>query len=59
MTVPIGPATEHLELGGADYWFCCPGCRNGICRRESRRMTAQRITGVVLAAGSSRRLRDA
>jgi xanthine dehydrogenase accessory factor len=27
MTVQIGPATEHLELGGADYWFCCPGCR--------------------------------
>jgi xanthine dehydrogenase accessory factor len=27
MTVPIGLATEHLELGGADYWFCCPGCR--------------------------------
>jgi hypothetical protein len=25
--VPIGPATEHLQLAGADYWFCCPGCR--------------------------------
>lgn len=30
MTVPIGPATEHLELGGADYWFCCPGCRKAF-----------------------------
>jgi xanthine/CO dehydrogenase XdhC/CoxF family maturation factor/YHS domain-containing protein len=30
MTVPIGPATEHLELGGADYWFCCPGCRTAF-----------------------------
>jgi xanthine dehydrogenase accessory factor len=27
MTVPIGPATEHLQLAGADYWFCGPGCR--------------------------------
>jgi YHS domain-containing protein len=30
MTVPIGPATEYLELGGADYWFCCPGCRTAF-----------------------------
>lgn len=30
MTVSIGPATEHLELGGADYWFCCPGCRTAF-----------------------------
>jgi xanthine dehydrogenase accessory factor len=30
MTVPIGPATEHVELGGADYWFCCPGCRTAF-----------------------------
>lgn len=27
MTVPIGPATEHLRLAGADHWFCGPGCR--------------------------------
>ncbi|ORB73182.1 XdhC family protein [Mycobacterium scrofulaceum] len=27
MTVPIGPAAEHLRLAGADYWFCGPGCR--------------------------------
>lgn len=27
MTVPMGPATEHLRLAGADYWFCGPGCR--------------------------------
>jgi xanthine dehydrogenase accessory factor len=30
MTVPIGPATEHLELSGVDYWFCCPGCRTSF-----------------------------
>jgi len=30
MKVPIGPATEHLELGGANYWFCCPGCRTAF-----------------------------
>jgi xanthine/CO dehydrogenase XdhC/CoxF family maturation factor len=30
MTVPIGPATEHLQLAGADYWFCCPGCRTAF-----------------------------
>ena len=30
MTVPVGPATEHLEVGGQDYWFCCPGCRTAF-----------------------------
>jgi YHS domain-containing protein len=30
MTVPIGPAAEHLELAGVDYWFCCPGCRTAF-----------------------------
>ena len=30
MTVPIGPATEHLRLGGVDYWFCCAGCRTAF-----------------------------
>jgi xanthine dehydrogenase accessory factor len=30
MTVPIGPGTEHLELSGADFWFCCPGCRTAF-----------------------------
>jgi xanthine/CO dehydrogenase XdhC/CoxF family maturation factor/YHS domain-containing protein len=30
MTVPIGPATEHLQLAGADYWFCGPGCRTAF-----------------------------
>jgi xanthine/CO dehydrogenase XdhC/CoxF family maturation factor/YHS domain-containing protein len=30
MTVPTGPATEHLQLAGADYWFCCPGCRTAF-----------------------------
>ena len=24
------PATEHLELSGVDYWFCCPGCRTSF-----------------------------
>jgi len=30
MTVPIGPATEHLQLVGEDYWFCGPGCRTAF-----------------------------
>jgi xanthine dehydrogenase accessory factor len=30
MTVPIGPATEHLQLAGSDYWFCGPGCRKAF-----------------------------
>jgi xanthine dehydrogenase accessory factor len=30
MTVTIGPATEHLQLDGADYWFCGPGCRRSF-----------------------------
>ncbi len=27
MTVPAGPAAEHLQVAGVDYWFCGPGCR--------------------------------
>lgn len=27
MAVTVGPAAEHLRVGGADYWFCGPGCR--------------------------------
>jgi xanthine dehydrogenase accessory factor len=30
MTVPIGPATEHLKLADEDYWFCCAGCRTAF-----------------------------
>ncbi len=30
MTVLIGPATEHAQLAGADYWFCGPGCRTAF-----------------------------
>ena len=30
MTVTIGPATEHLRLAAADYWFCGPGCRTAF-----------------------------
>jgi xanthine dehydrogenase accessory factor len=30
MTVSVGPTTEHLQLAGADYWFCCPGCRTAF-----------------------------
>jgi xanthine dehydrogenase accessory factor len=26
MTVVIGPDTPHGVVGGADFWFCCPGC---------------------------------
>jgi xanthine dehydrogenase accessory factor len=30
MTVTIGPATEHLRLAAADYWFCGAGCRTAF-----------------------------
>ena len=30
MTVTVGPDTPHLRIEGVDYWFCCPGCRNGF-----------------------------
>ncbi len=33
MTVPIGSATEHLQLAGMDYWFCGPGCRTAFASR--------------------------
>jgi xanthine dehydrogenase accessory factor len=33
MTVTIGHATEHLQLAGADYWFCGPGCRAAFANR--------------------------
>ncbi|BCY12958.1 hypothetical protein L3i22_080460 [Actinoplanes sp. L3-i22] len=26
MTVLIGPDTPHAVVGGADFWYCCPGC---------------------------------
>jgi xanthine dehydrogenase accessory factor len=32
MTVTVGPATEHLRLAGADYWFCGPGCRAAFAK---------------------------
>lgn len=35
MTVTIGPATEHLELAGADYWFCGTGCRKAFAGRPA------------------------
>jgi xanthine dehydrogenase accessory factor len=35
MTVPIGSATEHLRLGGVDYWFCCAGCRTAFAAKEA------------------------
>jgi xanthine/CO dehydrogenase XdhC/CoxF family maturation factor len=34
MSVPIGPATEHLELAGIDYWFCCAGCRSAFAAEK-------------------------
>jgi xanthine dehydrogenase accessory factor len=33
MTVTIGPATEHLQLAGADYWFCGSGCHAAFANR--------------------------
>jgi xanthine dehydrogenase accessory factor len=35
MTVPIGPATEHLHLADADYWFCGPGCRTAFAAQKN------------------------
>ncbi|WP_068177257.1 XdhC family protein [Mycobacterium sp. UM_CSW] len=35
MTVTIGPATEHLRVGGADHWFCSPGCRAAFADRPA------------------------
>ena len=37
MTVTAGPATEHVRMGGADYWFCGPGCRAAFARRRAGR----------------------
>lgn len=34
MTVSIGPDTEHLQFAGADYWFCCSGCRTAFTERH-------------------------
>lgn len=34
MTVSIGPDTEHLQFAGADYWFCCSGCRTAFTERQ-------------------------
>lgn len=28
MTVVVGPDTPHRTAGGADVWFCSPGCRD-------------------------------
>ena len=35
MTVTVGPDTAHLRIEGLDYWFCCPGCRNGFAAARS------------------------
>jgi xanthine dehydrogenase accessory factor len=35
MTVTIGPDSEHLQLAGADYWFCCSGCRTAFAARKN------------------------
>lgn len=34
MTVSVGPATEHLEVAGDEYWFCCSGCRTAFAERQ-------------------------
>ena len=35
MTVTVGPATEHLQRGAVDYWFCCPGCRTAFAASKA------------------------
>jgi xanthine dehydrogenase accessory factor len=34
MSVTVGPATEHLDLAGTDYWFCCQGCRTAFAAQN-------------------------
>ncbi|OBK21603.1 carbon monoxide dehydrogenase [Mycobacterium asiaticum] len=34
MTVSIDAATEHVQLAGTDYWFCCSRCRTAFVERE-------------------------
>lgn len=33
MTVSVGPGTEHLSVGDAEYWFCCAGCRTAFAAK--------------------------
>jgi xanthine dehydrogenase accessory factor len=28
MTVVLAPDTPHAVVGGEDFWFCRPGCRD-------------------------------
>lgn len=35
MTITIGPDTPHLVVGGQDYWFCNPGCRESFARQST------------------------
>jgi xanthine dehydrogenase accessory factor len=30
MTVAVGPQSEHVHIGDADYWFCSAGCRDSF-----------------------------
>lgn len=35
MAVTIGPATDHVQRAGADYWFCGPKCRAAFTAGEA------------------------
>lgn len=35
MTVAVGPGTEHLRIGGKDYWFCSAGCRKSFAHPKA------------------------
>lgn len=35
MTVFVGPDTPHARVGGQDFWFCRPGCRDEFIRQAA------------------------
>jgi xanthine dehydrogenase accessory factor len=36
MSVNVGPDTPHAVVGGVDYWFCNPGCRDRYVASHAR-----------------------
>ena len=35
MTVVVGPDTPHAVVGGQDFWFCRPGCRDTYLKQAA------------------------
>jgi xanthine dehydrogenase accessory factor len=40
MRVTVGAGTPHSRRDGADYWFCCGGCRDSFEREPARFIAA-------------------